>query len=246
MSHWLDIGVNRKIVSSEYQPYGRQRSRASHRVVKFFESLDLDPKGLILDGHCLNVAAEKPMKPLLHWILFLTVLSVVGCSNVLVSQDYNPHTDFSRYHTWQWQHRVQPTTGDLRIDNPLLDKRIRRAVEEDFKRRNFKLVQRHPDFLVNYHLSIEQKIQSDTYYAPVGMGGYYYPWYGGFGADTVIRQYDQAHLTIDILAADTGDLLWRGTGIYLFKTYRTPQDADAAIRETVDRILSQYPPGGGS
>jgi hypothetical protein len=186
------------------------------------------------------------MKPFLHWILLLAALSVAGCSTVLVSQDYDPHTDFSRYHTWRWQHRVQPPTGDLRIDNPLLDKRIRRAIENDFNNRNFKLVQHHPDFLVNYHLSIEQKIQSDTYYSPMGMGRYYYdPWYGGIGADTFIQQYNEAHLIIDILASDTGDLLWRGTGIYRFNTYRTPQEAAAAIQDTVDRILAQFPPGGG-
>lgn len=182
------------------------------------------------------------MKSLKHWILYLAVLSATGCSTVLVSQDYDPHTDFSRYHTWQWQHRVQPPTGDLRVDNPLLDKRIRHAVGNYLIRHHFQPVQRRPDFLVNYHLDIEQKIQSETYYSPVGMGSYYYPWYGGINTDTYIRQYDEAHLTIDILAADTGDLLWRGTGAYLFKTYRTPQDAAAAMQETVDRILGQFPP----
>jgi hypothetical protein len=45
MTLWLDIGVIRKILSSEYQAYASRRSRAHHRDAKIFESLDLDPMG---------------------------------------------------------------------------------------------------------------------------------------------------------------------------------------------------------
>jgi hypothetical protein len=39
-------------------------------------------------------------------------------------------------------------------------------------------------------------------------------------------------------------LLWRGVGVYLLKTYKTPEAAAAAIQKIVDRILEQFPPAG--
>lgn len=184
------------------------------------------------------------MRSLTLKILLFAVMAMVGCTTVQVSQDYDPKTDLARYGTWQWRDPVQAATGDIRVDNPLLDKRIRRAVENHLAVRNINSAQGQPDIYLSYHLTIEQKIISDTYYSTGGVGSYYYPWYGGIGSDTRIRQYDQSRLTIDIHSADTGDLLWRGVGTYRFKTYKTPEVADEDVRKTVDKILWQYPPGG--
>ncbi len=169
---------------------------------------------------------------------------LAGCSMVRVSQDYDPEADLSRFGTWQWREDAQALTGDIRADNPLLNKRIRRAVENHLRGRNINSVRGRPDLFLTYHLAIENKIYSDTYYSTMGIGGYYHPWYGGVGTETRIRQYDESRLTIDTHAADTGDLLWRGVGIYRLRSYETPQEAAEAIQKTVDRILGQFPPGG--
>jgi hypothetical protein len=174
----------------------------------------------------------------------LALMTMAGCSAVQVSQDYDPQADLSPYGSWQWQDRVQPSTGDIRVDNPLLDKRIRRAIENHLAGRNIVRTDTQPELLLSYHLAIEQKIRSDTYPASMGFGGYYpyYPWYGGIGTETQIRQYEQSRLTIDIHAADTGDLLWRGEGVYRQRIYPTPQEAAAALQHVVDKILKQFPP----
>lgn len=182
------------------------------------------------------------MRPLTPIILLLVVIIVTGCSTVQVSQDYDPQADLSDYGTWQWQDPIQASTGDIRVDNPLLDKRIRQAIENHLVGRSIDRAEKQPDLLLSYHLAIERKIRSDTYHSTVGLGHYYYPWYGGIDTETYIRQYDENRLTIDIRAADTGDLIWRGVGTYRLKTYKTPQDADAAIQKTVDKILFQFPP----
>ena len=182
------------------------------------------------------------MRSLNHTLFLLTVLTLVGCSTVQVSQDYDPHADLSRYGTWQWRETVQPKTGDIRADNPLLDKRIRRSIANHFAGRHFNETTTQPDILLSYHLNIERKIYSDTTYSSVGVGGFYYPWYGGMGTETRIWQYDESRLTIDIEDAHTGELVWRGVGVYRFKAYKTPQEAEAAIQQTVDKILQQFPP----
>ena len=176
--------------------------------------------------------------------LLFAVLTMAGCATVQVSQDYDPHADMSRYGTWQWRDPVQGSTGDIRIDNPLLDKRIRHAVDNHLANRNIDPAQGRPDLYLSYHLTIEQKIQSDSYYSTVGVGSFYHPWYGGIDTETRIRQYDEGHLTIDIHSADTGELMWRGVGVFRLKTHKTPEDAAEATQKIVDKILLQFPPGG--
>lgn len=175
-------------------------------------------------------------------VLLAAVAFLAGCASVQVSQDYDPRAVVYRHGTWQWEESVQPATGDLRVDNPLLNNRIRRAIEAHLETRGIHQRRQQPDLKLTYRLSIQPKIQSYSSYSTMGWGYYNYPWYGGMDADTRIDQYDQCQLTIDIKAADTSALLWRGTGIYRFRTYKTPDAAAEDMQRTVDRILSQFPP----
>ena len=63
-----------------------------------------------------------------HAIPALTLL-VIGCSGLEVSQDYDVNTDFSGLKLYAWKSEKQAQTGDIRVDNPLLDARIRAAVD---------------------------------------------------------------------------------------------------------------------
>jgi hypothetical protein len=105
------------------------------------------------------------------------------------------------------------------------------------------LAREQPNFTLTYHLSIDQKIWSDTYNSAFGVGRYSDPWYGGFGTETRIRQYEESRLTIDIHAADSGDLLWRGVGVFRFVDQASPEAAAEDMQKTVDKILWQFPPG---
>ena len=188
-------------------------------------------------------AVEDLMRILTLTILFFAVVAFAGCASVQVSQDYDIHANMSPYGTWQWRDPVQVATGDIRIDNPLLDKRIHRAVDRHLVHRNIRPAQGAPDLHLSYHLAIEQKIQSDSHYSTVGVGGYYHPWYGGIGTETRIRQYDECRLTIDIYSADTGALVWRGVGVFRGRTHDSPEEAAEATGKIVDKILFQFPPG---
>jgi len=170
------------------------------------------------------------------------LLFLSACANVQVSQDYDPLADLSQYGSWQWGEAVQPPSGDIRVDNPLLDQRIRAAVANHLESRGMNHATGGPGITLSYRLDIERKIQGDTTYTTLGYGQYYHPWYGGIGTETRIRQYDESRLTIDIHETGTGKLLWRGVGTYRFKTYKSPQDAAAAMQKIVDKILNQFPP----
>ena len=182
------------------------------------------------------------MRPLTVAMTGFIFILLSGCATVRVNQDYDLQANFAPSGSWQWRDPLQTPTGDIRSDNPLLNRRIRQAVTKHLQGRNIRYASTDPDYFLAYHLAIGSRIQSDTYHTTVGVGRYHYPWYGGMGTETRIRQYDEGRLTIDIHGADTGGLLWRGVGTYRFKSYKTPQDAEIAIQKIVDKILSQFPP----
>ena len=175
-------------------------------------------------------------------VLLIVGASLAGCATVQVSQDYDPHAVHHPHRTWYWEESSQPPSGDLRVDNPLLNSRIRHAIQRHLTNRDIVQKQHQPDLSISYRLVIQSKLRSYSTYSMLGWGGYYYPWAWGGDVDPHIEQYDQCQLTIDIKAFETGALVWRGTGVYTFRTYDTPQAAAEAMQGTVDKILAQYPP----
>lgn len=182
------------------------------------------------------------MRSVTRALAILASAVLLGCTTVQVSQDYDPEARFGQIDAWRWREAEQPAAGDLRVSNPLLDQRIRRAIAHHLEGRHIRLERTAPDLLVSYRLAIQQRIQSDTFSTTMGVGSYYYPWYGGVGTETRIYQYDESQLIIDLHDAGTGGLIWRGTGIYRYKTHATPEAAAKEMQETVDKILGQFPP----
>jgi hypothetical protein len=167
------------------------------------------------------------------------VAAALACASVSVSVDYDPDEDFSGYRTFTWLPVPKQPTGDYRVDNPLLDARIRRAIERNLGSRGFlKVEDRVPDFYVVYHLSIEEKLDVRT----VNRGyfdywGYYTSW-----PETYVTQYDEGALVIDIANAREKQLVWRGVGVRRLRGQSTPEQTTRDVDEAVDRILAKFPP----
>ena len=175
-------------------------------------------------------------------VLLMVAVIAAGCTSVQVNQDYGLQDELPHPGTWRWRYPRQPASGDVRVDNALLDKRIRRAVETHLARRGIVRVEADADVVLSYHLAIERRLYNDTVYTDIHPGGYFYPGYWGMGTETRIYQYDQSELIIDIYAGDTSDLVWRGVGSYRYRSYDSPQAAAEAMQAIVDKILAQYPP----
>ena len=61
----------------------------------------------------------------------LVLALTLACSSLRVNVDYDPEEDFSTYRTYTWFPAEQRQQGDYRVDNPLLDGRIRDAVDRE-------------------------------------------------------------------------------------------------------------------
>jgi hypothetical protein len=182
------------------------------------------------------------------WIaIALAALVVTGCSGIQVNQDYDPATNFGSLKTYRWASKNQPKTGDLRLDNPLRDQRIRAAVERRLADQGFiRSMEGPPTFLVRYQYTLGRIIEADGAGGGIGFGIGSFGRGGGIaigsGTGYGVREYDQSSLTIDFIDPGSETLLWRGTGSQRFKAYDDPAKATADINTLVETVLAQFPP----
>jgi hypothetical protein len=170
---------------------------------------------------------------------------VGGCAGIKVGQDYDVKTDFTSLKTYAWQSTVQAKTGDVRVDNTLLDDRIRKAVDDRLAQKGYrKTAGGIPDFRVAYSYQIRRKVGSEGVQTGIGVGVGGSGSFGGVGLGTGggVNEYDEGTLVIDFLDAANGDLLWRGTGSRRLVETTDPEKATRRVNETVERILEQFPP----
>lgn len=185
----------------------------------------------------------------MHYVRLMVCLwlatALSGCASVRVNQDYDVASDFSQFQTFGWASEAQPKTGDIRTDNPLLDARIRKAVEQALAGKGLRQVNNEtPDFTAAYRLAVQSKIESSPVSIGVGTGfGIGSGSYGGIGVGTSnVESYDEGLLIIDFTDTNNGDLIWRGTGSMRLARHSDPQKTTEDVNRLVDKILAQYPP----
>ena len=188
------------------------------------------------------------MKHITLWIFWVaTAAALIGCSSLKVSEDYDTAVDFSTLKTFAWKDVNQPETGDIRVDSPLIDQRIRMAIKTHLALKGLEYSEVDlPDVNVAYTYTIISKLQSGSV-APgvgVGIGVGSGATMGGIGVHTGVdvSQYDQGLLVVDILSRATEKLLWRGTSTRVVHTHSNPEKITEDIDATIEKLLAQFPP----
>lgn len=178
---------------------------------------------------------------LLGWTAAAVVtVSLAGCSGMSIRTDYNPGADFSKYSTYAWL--ATPETGDPRIDNALVEGRIKGAVDQALTAKGYRQVPAdQATFWVGYHLSVEGRMDVNTVNSYYGYG--WGRWYYGPGyTDTQVTYYDQGTLLIDIVDAQAKELAWRGAAEAEVRPDVAPEERSKRINDAVTRILERFPP----
>jgi len=191
------------------------------------------------------------MKLFQFLILSVFTLSLIGCSSIKYSTDFDPTQDFSTYKTYRFANPNEVDPEDLLTQYPLIKKRVMSAIEQDFTAKGFELVKEgEPDFVVLLAAGSKERMQV-TNTGGYGYGGWYggYSGYGGYGygGSTYVSYYEEGTLIIDIVDWQEKELSFRGaaTGT-LSKKEKTPEESQADIDELVKNILSKFPPGQGN
>lgn len=179
-----------------------------------------------------------------RFLLLLAVLLLAACAtgpNIRTDQD--PQADFSRYQTWAF---YSPIAMESSGYSTWITSRIKDNIRREMQARGYRYDESNPQLLVNFQGVLKDKI--DVYSTP-RMGydafygyrrGYFYPspfW----DNDTMVRQYTEGTLTVDMVDAAQKRLLWTGAAIGRVSSKQTQPQRMGEIDISISQIFGQYP-----
>lgn len=179
------------------------------------------------------------MKTILMYIgiLFLSLSAQLSFSQV--TSDYDKTVDFSKYKTYSfagWQDNSD------KILNKFDKERILTALQAEFDKRNFKLIEGKGDATIVLYIMVEDKKSTTAYNNYVGGMGYRGGW--GYGMGNVSTTYSesdyrQGTLVVDMYDEESKNLVWEG--IIQTVVEEKPQKREKSIPKKVQKLMKQYP-----
>ena len=183
--------------------------------------------------------------------MMLAMLALAGCgSAVTVKAAYDPAAPFGQYRTFAMlePNRAVPTGMD---SDPFTAQQLRQFTYQALVAHGLRPVTvDQADVVVGVLTRMQEKIEIDGSGGPY-TGAYDYRYYGygpryggpwaGFGTTfgPTVSKYDEVQVAIDLIDPKANEVRWRGYG-----ARRADRKLSGdQVREIVDRILSQYPPG---
>jgi hypothetical protein len=166
-------------------------------------------------------------------LLTVTLLAVADCSGIKVATDHNREFDFSGLRSYAWLAASPDILRDPLVDTAILDRRVKRAVDEEMIKRGYVRTEEDPDFYISYHFGTESQVD-------VSACGYHYPesprcW----GREVETYTYTKGTLVLDFVEADGLELVWRG---YATGAIHDLDRMDETIAEAVRKVLDRFPP----
>ena len=157
-------------------------------------------------------------------VLFVSwlIVLIISCSTVYhVTYDYDRGTDFSKLKTYSWL-PLKPKDQTSESN----ERRIQIAVNNQLGSKGYKLVSQNPDF------SIVAKVATKDEY-----------WYGsGYYGYRYAHKIEAGTLLLDFVIPRENRLIWRGEARAAFGSSYSPEKLDELVKETVEKILREFPP----
>jgi hypothetical protein len=167
-------------------------------------------------------------------LLFILVLTSCS-SNIVVRTDFDKTSQILTYTTYDWLRKDQIESRNSPLTyNELNDERIKTAVNAGLAEKGYVLDTNRPQFLIHYHITIEEKsqlIETEPY-------GYSY---GQFWRNTrtEVRRYQEGTLILDVMDADNRHLIWRSWAVSVLDDRKLV--SEELINEAVKEILERFP-----
>jgi len=161
-----------------------------------------------------------------------------------------PARDYGRYRSWSWRGGQLPS-GTADADPAQLADAVSGALDQHGLRPARGAA---GDLLVSADMRLERRLRQvrdydyyDPYYGPspyggVGFGGYRNG-YGAYGSVPIVRTYEVEVMVvrIDLFDARNGQPVWSASA-ESGSDKSSPRDRESALRESVHKALSGYPP----
>jgi Domain of unknown function (DUF4136) len=183
-----------------------------------------------------------------------SLLALGGCaSQPDVRVDFDRSAEFAQYKTFAF---VSPLGTDRSGYQTIVSQNLKNATQREMEARGMRLDITAPQLLVNFNATLSEQYRVTSMPWPsVGVGygrGYYGYRYGMYGAwpyyadPTMVYQYTEGTLNIDVVDAARRQLVWEGV-VTKSVTDQDRQDVKAAIDAAVAAAFAKYPiPGPGA
>lgn len=176
-------------------------------------------------------------------IALVALLAIAGCSSVQTMVEKSPGADFDGYQTWDWYPGDPSAKGDPRLDlDADLRAYIMKSVEEHLAGRGYKRSGFSPDLLVDYHVTLNDVVNSqviNNYY-----GQDYYPDFElnlPVYQDTYKYEWEEGSLLLMIFDSQSKQLVWRGLASTEVNTQGPRKEAMNRIDKAVDKLTKDLP-----
>ncbi len=148
--------------------------------------------------------------------------------------DYDRSADFRAYKTYQWVDYKTIAVGD-----ELLDRDIKRAVDEQLAGKGLQRVESGGDLLVGYQAGISQEKEYDAF----GWGPRWGGW-GGWGDGRVTTStIDVGNIVVGLFDPAVKQLVWRGSATKTLNLSKDPDKNYRTLEKAMAKLFRDYPPG---
>jgi hypothetical protein len=171
------------------------------------------------------------MRKLSLLTLIVVFAGATGCSSISVNYDYDHSADFSGYESFAWV--PQP---EVKQRNPLVYNRVVKAASEHLIEKGMVEDRENPDFLIAMHAGTQDRIDVTDW-------GYRYHGWGMVSRDVSVHQYQEGTLVLDVIDAETRDLVWRGSATKTIDSNATAEKREENLRTAIGKLLNDFPPG---
>lgn len=186
------------------------------------------------------------MKPSMPALLAGLLLLSACASGPRVAVDRDPAVEVAQFRTFGF---FSPLGTDRGGYQTLLSERLKNAARAGLESLGYVYAETNPDLLVNFGARTDERIEVTTfpgavpppYFGYYGYrSGYYGGWYG-YSDRTVVDQYKEGTISLDVVDAATKRLVWEGVAVG--RMGRDAQkDPAATVTAAVNAILAKFPP----
>jgi hypothetical protein len=176
------------------------------------------------------------------------LMALAGCaSGPTVRTNVEPGTDFAQYKTFAF---MSPLGTDRAGYRSIVSQQLVVAAQREMEARGMRRVDDSPQLLVNFGATLSEKLEVTTMPSPAyryGGPGYYGYRAGLYSTwayydQTMVTQYTQGTLNIDIVDAVRKQLVWEGV-VTDSVTQKDLDDVTTAINRAVAAAFAKYPIG---
>ena len=180
-------------------------------------------------------------------IALSAVMAVSAMAGPKVRSDYDHSANFTGFKTFSF---VSPPGTEVDGYPADITQGVKSAVQRELEKRGYRLVDSHPDLLVNFSAALTKKSKHDELAKQtLGYYGYrqgvqvpVYKTWSTYTYDKHTKDYVEGTLNVDIVDAGASQLVWEGVAIgEVRKLNRSIAEAQPGIDHAVAEIFAEYP-----